>query len=146
MPFGVSAASGAVLAGRAGRKAQATQTAHTQHALVLFGTATAAGQVRPFTYYGLRVYRWKIWDGDTLVRDFVPCRRAYDCAAGLLDRKSGRFYGNAGTGSFSSGEEHSLLCASYTRLEYLQATGPVCREWAHRAGCRCSRDCVIPPT
>jgi hypothetical protein len=31
--------------------------------------------VTPFTVFGMRVFGWKIWDGDTLVRDFVPCTR-----------------------------------------------------------------------
>lgn len=125
MALDISAASGTVLMGRAARTAQTTQTAHTRYPLVLFGCATATGRVRPFTFYGMRVYHWRIWEGEELVRDFVPCRRAYDGEAGLLDRVSGRFHANAGTGVFSTGEDTSAAYGvfGYTRLAYLQANG-----------------------
>lgn len=109
--------------GRAAQTADKTTTAHTKHPLVICGVACADGSRRPFSYYGMRVYRWKIWDEGALVRDFVPCRRAYDGEAGLLDRVSGRFYENAGTGSFSAGEDHDYAVYGYTRLEYLQSSG-----------------------
>lgn len=38
----------------------------------------------------------------TAVRDFVPCKNS-DGAAGLYDTVNGKFYGNAGTGSFTAG-------------------------------------------
>ena len=45
-----------------------------------------------------------IWDGDTKVRDFVPCKNP-DGAVGLYDLVGGQFYGNSGTGTFIAGEE-----------------------------------------
>ncbi len=49
----------------------------------------------------VQIYSLKIYDGDTLVRDYVPCYRVSDEEAGLYDLVEGKFYGNKGTGSFS---------------------------------------------
>ncbi|MBQ6327600.1 MAG: hypothetical protein IJI35_01180 [Kiritimatiellae bacterium] len=45
------------------------------------GTIGAGGKIA--------IYSCQIYDGDTLVRDFVPARRASDNAVGLYDRTSG---------------------------------------------------------
>ena len=45
------------------------------------GTVGAGGKIA--------IYSCQIYDGDTLVRDFVPARRASDNAVGLYDRTSG---------------------------------------------------------
>ncbi len=50
-----------------------------------------------------KIYACKIWSRDVLVRDFVPVRRALTGEVGFLDRVSGRFFGNSGTGSFVAG-------------------------------------------
>ena len=52
----------------------------------------------------MKCYSCKVWEGTTLVRDFVPVRRKSDGVLGLLDLAHGTFYTNAGTGSFSAGE------------------------------------------
>ena len=52
----------------------------------------------------MKCYSCKVWEGTTLVRDFVPVRRTSDGVLGLLDLAHGTFYTNAGTGSFSAGE------------------------------------------
>ena len=54
-------------------------------------------------YWSGNLYYCKIWDNETLVRDFVPCYRKSDNAIGLYDRVEGIFYTNAGTGSFTKG-------------------------------------------
>lgn len=51
----------------------------------------------------MRLYSCQIYDNDTLVRDFVPCRSSYT-NAGLYDLVNGKFYANAGSGSFVEGE------------------------------------------
>ena len=51
----------------------------------------------------MKVSSCKIWDNGVLVRDFVPVRRALTGEVGFLDRVSGRFFGNSGTGSFVAG-------------------------------------------
>ncbi len=49
------------------------------------------------------LYSFKIWDGTTLVRDFVPVVRSRDGVAGLYDMVGHKFYANAGSGSFKAG-------------------------------------------
>ena len=51
----------------------------------------------------VRLYSFKIWDGETLVRDFVPVIRNSTGKAGLYDLVSGMFFGNDGTGDFLYG-------------------------------------------
>lgn len=45
----------------------------------------------------------KVWDGDTPVRDFVPCYRKSDNKPGMYDLVTSTFYTNAGTGEFLYG-------------------------------------------
>jgi hypothetical protein len=47
-----------------------------------------------------KVYYCKIWDGDTLIRDFQPVVND-DGEIGLYDVVNAQFYGNIGTGTFS---------------------------------------------
>jgi len=55
-------------------------------------------------YFQGRLYEMKIYDNDKLVRDFVPCYlkadNEEDIVVGLYDKVEGKFYENAGTGSF----------------------------------------------
>lgn len=53
----------------------------------------------------LRLYNCKLYDGNTIVRDFVPCYRKSDDVAGLYDVANDVFYPNAGTGSFTVGPD-----------------------------------------
>lgn len=53
----------------------------------------------------MRLYSFKMWNGGTLVRDFIPCYRISDNVAGLYDFINGKFYQNSGTGSFVVGED-----------------------------------------
>ena len=52
----------------------------------------------------MKLYYCQIYDNGTLVRDFVPCINE-DGEVGLYDRVNSKFYGNAGTGTFSAGTE-----------------------------------------
>lgn len=51
-----------------------------------------------------KLFFCKILKGDTLLRDFIPCKNA-NGAVGLYDTVEGQFYGNAGTGTFAAGPE-----------------------------------------
>lgn len=51
-----------------------------------------------------RLYFCKIYDNGTLVRDFVPCKNSSG-VVGLWDNVGGKFYQNAGSGSFIGGAE-----------------------------------------
>ena len=48
-----------------------------------------------------RIYYWKIWDNDVLVRNLLPAKRKSDNAIGMLDVVNKVFYTNAGTGNFT---------------------------------------------
>lgn len=52
----------------------------------------------------MRLFSFKIYEGNTLMRDFVPCYRKSDNAVGLYDLVNGVFYTNAGTGDFAKGK------------------------------------------
>lgn len=49
------------------------------------------------------IYSCQIYDNGTLVRDFVPCINPYH-EVGLYDLVNKKFYGNAGTGTFTGSE------------------------------------------
>ena len=57
-----------------------------------------------YTIKNMWLYRWKVYDNDTLVQDLVPAMRKSDDVIGLYDVVSGNFFTNAaGSGSFSGG-------------------------------------------
>ena len=51
----------------------------------------------------MELYNFKMYDNDALVRNFIPCYRKSDNAAGLYDTVNNVFYTNAGTGKFIIG-------------------------------------------
>lgn len=51
----------------------------------------------------MKVYSFKMYDNNILVRDFVPVVRSRDGVAGLYDMVERKFYTNAGSGSFKTG-------------------------------------------
>lgn len=75
------------------------------------GTATQFGSVR--------IYSCKIYDGNKLVRDFVPCINSSN-EAGLYDLVLGKFYTNQGEGEFVKSYN---LPEEYQLVEYIQTTG-----------------------
>ncbi len=123
--FTVNAGTGAVQYGPTTMTALPKTTTHTVNSMCIFGMRGSDGLVKPLTVFGMRVFGWKIWDGQTLVRDFVPCYRAFDFAGGLLDRVSGRFFANAGSGAFSYDitTYDAALPAAYRQLDGIIATG-----------------------
>lgn len=56
----------------------------------------------------LKLYRAKVYDNGTLVRDFIPCKNASG-TIGLWDNVNSVFYANAGKGTFSTGTKHKTL-------------------------------------
>ena len=50
----------------------------------------------------VRIYSFRIYNGSTLVRDYIPVYDNENCVYGLYDLVDGKFYGNAGgNGSFT---------------------------------------------
>lgn len=52
-----------------------------------------------------KMYYCKMYDDQTLIRDFIPVKRNSDNVLGMYDLVNDVFYINSGTGSFISGEE-----------------------------------------
>lgn len=52
-----------------------------------------------------RLYSFKVWKGETMLRNFVPVYNVNNGDIGLYDFVSGGFYGNAGTGTFLKGAD-----------------------------------------
>lgn len=56
-------------------------------------------------YSYMKLYSFAIYDGNILVRNFIPCYRISDNVIGLYDLVNGAFYTNAGTGTFTKGSD-----------------------------------------
>nr|DAE00814.1 MAG TPA: hypothetical protein [Siphoviridae sp. ctEqU3] len=69
------------------------------HNLALFANNRAGGIQEKAT---MVLYYCRIYDGNTIIRDYIPCKNAAG-AVGLYDLIGQKFYGNAGTGSFTAG-------------------------------------------
>lgn len=67
--------------------------------LVLFAVNTNGS----ISYGKASIYFCQIYDNGTLVRDFIPAKDEVG-NAGLYDKVEGKFYYNAGTGSFGISE------------------------------------------
>lgn len=93
-----------------------------------------------------KLYSCKIYDNNTLVRDFVPCFRDSDREVGLYDLVNGVFYTNQGTGVFTYGSTvtrpspdypmpiqvvkgkqkikfNNRLPKEYTEVDYIESSG-----------------------
>lgn len=66
----------------------------------------------------VKLYSCKIYDGVTLVRDFVPCTNSSG-TVGLYDLAGGSFYTNAGTGSFTVGDTYKTGVARKVKNVYV---------------------------
>lgn len=77
-----------------------------------------------YAYCTATVYSMQIYDNGVLVRDFIPCKNASG-VAGLYDVVGGKFYGNAGSGSFAVGADVRVIVLpkDYKRREYIESTG-----------------------
>lgn len=56
-------------------------------------------------YANLRLYSSKLYDGSTVIRNFIPAKRISNSTIGLYDIVNDVFYTNAGTGTFTAGPE-----------------------------------------
>ena len=86
--------------------------------LYLFATNRSGTPV----YGSNRILYCKIYDGNTLVRDYVPVE--YNGIGYMYDKVSGLFFDNKGTGKFLFGSIAKACARSYTRRQ-LMAKAPV---------------------
>lgn len=75
-------------------------TAESGQTLYLFGLHAEWKDV-PICLAKVRLYFCKIWDGDTLVRDYIPYKKGDQI--GLLERVSGNFYTTNGSEALRAG-------------------------------------------
>lgn len=93
------------------------------------------GEVSKERGQGYRLYSFKLYDNDILVRDYLPCYRKSDGEIGLYDKVSGELYVNSGSGEFLKGkeiknnnEDYSMIVRydlpeGYNQLAYINSSG-----------------------
>ena len=69
--------------------------------LFAFGGYVGSSEIRKTK---IRLYSLKLWNGDTLVRNFIPIKDANDTVC-LYDSVNDDYYYNSGTGNFVAGDE-----------------------------------------
>ena len=69
-----------------------------------------------------RLFSYKLWQNNNLVRDLVPCYRKADGVIGLYDLVNGTFYTNAGTGSFTKGNNVNSILSCTPKILYAEGT------------------------
>lgn len=62
-----------------------------------------------------KLYSCKVYDNDTIIRDYIPALRA-DGIAGLYDAVHDKFYPSNGTGNFVSGGEYKEVLGTQTSV------------------------------
>ena len=92
-------------------------TATSAQTIYLFAQHAEWSSSAPATYVKHSLYYCKIWDGDTLVRDYIPIKFE-DGTYALFDKANGVPYYNEGTGTFSGGSEQDPVY-----LTYIQSSG-----------------------
>ena len=95
--------------------------------MYLFGRNTATGFSTPFEG---RMYYFKIYENDDLIKNLVPCYRKEDNVVGMYDLVENIFYKNQGTGDFKIGPEidnvsyQTILTGQNTPLQKNTFTKP----------------------
>ena len=119
----------------------------TNNSATFIGTSNIYLFARSYTslsYSKIRMRSCKIYNGSTLVRDFIPCKNASG-AVGLYDTVEGQFYANAGMGTFTAGPEIIYEPATPTNFTASVSGQTVALSWAaaaNAAGYRLKRDGV----
>lgn len=71
------------------------------------------GGAMQFQLFGSdRVYSFKAFENNVLVKHLIPVERASDGVKGMLDKVSGTFYANAGSGNFVAGSKKEITLVS----------------------------------
>lgn len=77
------------------------KTANNIDGMILLGGYNSNhGVVVSLNRYNAKVYGFKIYEGDTIVRDMIPCYRNSDGVAGLYDLVNNIFYDSDGSSEF----------------------------------------------
>ncbi len=71
---------------------------------------------------GLRLYYFKVYQSNVLIRDFIPVYRKSDHMVGLYDKVNDFFYQNQGSGAFTPGP-CSDIPSEYQKLQHIESSG-----------------------
>lgn len=63
----------------------------------------------------MKLYAFKMYDKNELVRNMIPVKRKSDNAIGMYDTVTKKFYANAGTGTFTAGPVIDLTNVRYVK-------------------------------
>ena len=97
--------------------------------ILLFAASDSSSGNNPFSWGGFgqgRIYDFRIYEGSTIVRSFVPCYRKSDGKPGMYDFVTQTFFTNQGSGEFSYGsasagiESNSSLKVAANHTIYTQ--------------------------
>ena len=91
-------------------------TATSGQTLYLYALHTEWGS--GIQYAKTRIHYCKIWDGDTLVRDFIPVKRLSDGVIGLYDKVNNTLYTNNGSGIFAIKEIPYIIESDETDYDF----------------------------
>ena len=81
---------------------------------IYLGTWNTNGSADSRMYIG-KIYRFTIYDGNDLVLDLIPCINNSTGKAGMYDIVSDTFFGNNGTGDFTSGNVEYILATTIVK-------------------------------
>lgn len=88
------------------------------------GALATSSELRNYCY--MKLYSYKLYDNNELVRNFIPCKNASG-TIGLYDKVEGKFYANKASTAFESGAAVSPIVrdlpSGYTQVEYLESSG-----------------------
>lgn len=92
---------------------------------------TPSGNVMVLYNAKAKIYYCKLWNGTSLVRNFVPCYRKSDNVIGLFDTVNQTFYTNAGTGTFTKGNDVTRTVYNKGKLARYEGNSVVVNQWAN---------------
>lgn len=67
----------------------------------------------------MKIYNFKLYNGDNLIRNFIPALRNSDKKTGLYDIVNNKFYTDAGGSNFTCNNVKDPQCITYLNGEYL---------------------------
>lgn len=82
-----------------------TQSLNHTYSVAVYGNNISGAVTQKVS---MKLYSFQIYDGNALVRDYIPCKNP-DSTIGLYDLVNSVFYTNAGSGIFVAGPEISVL-------------------------------------
>ena len=105
--------------------------------LSVFGGTCNSNTNNPWGYGKGRIYELKIWEGNTLIRDYVPAKNSSG-VAGLLDLVDNSWHPSSTSTQFKAGPEcpQGFPTSKYCQVEWLgneKATGYVSIPYTHKA-------------